>query len=237
MKGYFVFFVDDQIFFLVDLGPKVPLLFQSVGQDFQILLPVVTGFWREKRDIQIAGIVVNGATSAITTCHFDIFPVEQFSIGFDPGILMAADDHARIVPPEQHDVVVGEVEILVHPVFESEIGEDVPRLRYEHGLGQTILAAGGSRGAQIGRRCHRCGIFGHPGQQGAAAALPHEHRGEFGAFHCRINSEGHLGSLLLQRQTEKVLFESVTRRNSFRNKSLRKHGKCLYSTKLALVRR
>lgn len=138
-KGYFVLIIDDQVLFFVDFWVEIPLFLQSVGEDLQILFPVVPGLRAEEGYVKITPVVIDGASAGITASQLDAHLVQTVDVSLCPGVLVTSYDDAGVVPPQQHDVVVGEVQVLIHPVLKSQIGVDISALRDEHGLGDAFV--------------------------------------------------------------------------------------------------
>lgn len=136
---HFEFALHDDIFLLVDYRLEAPLAEQSARDYLQVVAPVVALARREKRQVEIAGVVVDGAAAAVAPCHRDIVPLAPRDVALEPGILMAADDDARRVLPEQQNVVAAAVVVTVEPVLQGQVPVDVVRLRDEDGLFDLVL--------------------------------------------------------------------------------------------------
>uniref|UniRef100_A0A8D8QKA6 Uncharacterized protein n=1 Tax=Cacopsylla melanoneura TaxID=428564 RepID=A0A8D8QKA6_9HEMI len=63
---------------------------------------------------------------------------------------MAANHHTRVVSPQQHNVMISEVKVLVQPILQRQIGEDVAGLGDEDRLLNFGLIHV-NRGAGLGR--------------------------------------------------------------------------------------
>lgn len=119
---------------LIDGRVDSELSKESPHDQIQIILSVVVLFGREERQIKIASVVEDGSSSAVTTSQGNSRLRQVRQISFDPSVLMSADDDTRLVAPQQQNVLVCKVEILIEPIFQREVREYVGGLRDENGL-------------------------------------------------------------------------------------------------------
>jgi len=90
---------------------------QSVRDDVQIVSPIISFTWSKECQVEITIVMVNGTTAAISACQRNACLFGCLNITFKPGILMAAKNHTGIVPPEQQNMMLGEVKVAIQPVL------------------------------------------------------------------------------------------------------------------------
>lgn len=110
----------------------------------EVVLSVVSLARRKECAIEIIAIVINGPAAAVSAGEGDSFALQLTNVAFTERVLVASDHDARIVQPQHHDMVIAEVVVLVDPVLESEVREDVIRLADEHGLADGVFVVVGA---------------------------------------------------------------------------------------------
>jgi hypothetical protein len=108
-------------------------------QKIQIVLAVVAIAGREECTIEIVAVVIDGATAAVASGELNAGRFELTDVRFGEGILMATNDDARIVQPQHQNVVIAEIVVLVDPVLEGEVRENVIRLRNENRFSNRLI--------------------------------------------------------------------------------------------------
>lgn len=126
--------LNNDILSFVNDSFKAPLPKQGPGYNIEIVTAVISLFGREKREVQVAIVMINRASATISSGQFNAMVIKSRQVGLDPGVLVSANDHAGIVSPEQQNMMIGKVVVPVKPVLEREVGEDVPRLGDENGF-------------------------------------------------------------------------------------------------------
>lgn len=129
---HFIFILHDNIVSVVYDCVHAELSKEGSHDQLQIIFPIVIFLGRKERQVEIASIVIDRSASAVPTRqrYSDFGQIRN--IRLDPRILMSPDDHARIVAPQQQNMLIGKISILIHPILESQIGEYIVRLRYKH---------------------------------------------------------------------------------------------------------
>lgn len=107
---------------------------QSPRDDVQIVLAIVALARRKERAVQVAAIVVDGAAAAVASRQRHAGTAQLRHVRLAERILVATDDDARIVGPQHQHVMGAQIVVLVDPVLQCQIGENVVRLRDEHRL-------------------------------------------------------------------------------------------------------
>lgn len=102
---------------------------QSVCDDTEIIMSIVSVFSREEGQIEIAFVVVNGTATAISSRQIYAFLLGCVNVALEPGILMTTEHHARIVSIEEQHVVFGKVKAAIQPMLQRQIDEHVRGLR------------------------------------------------------------------------------------------------------------
>lgn len=95
------------------------------GEQAQVVLSIVAFAWREECAVEIVAIVKDGAAATIPSRELNAGRLQLTHIRLSEWILMSSDHHARIVDPQHENVMTSKVIVLVDPIFECEIGEDV----------------------------------------------------------------------------------------------------------------
>lgn len=106
---------------------RINSIFSVDGPRYQaeVVLSVVSFARCEERAIEIIAIVIDGPAAAVSPGEGDSSGLQLADVAFAERVLVASDHDARIVQPQHHDMVVAEVVVLVDPVLESEVREDV----------------------------------------------------------------------------------------------------------------
>lgn len=78
--------------------------------------------------------MINGTSSAIAPGQGNAALLDRWHIALNPGILMAPDDNAWVVFPEQQNMVLAKIVVAIEPVFQCQVGVDIPGLGYEDRL-------------------------------------------------------------------------------------------------------
>lgn len=84
---------------------------------------------REEGAVEVAEIVVDGAAAAVAPGQADAVARQVRQVGLGPRILVAADDDAGRVAPQQQHAPLVETPMAVHPVLQRQVREDVVALR------------------------------------------------------------------------------------------------------------
>lgn len=118
---------------------------QSVRDDPQVPLPVVRLLGGEEGQVEVPEVVENGAAAASPAGQRDPRPPHGRQVALTPGVLMAPDDHSRLVPPQQQDAALLQVHICLNPVLQCQVLVHVrgPGLQDQ----TSITAADGGGGA------------------------------------------------------------------------------------------
>lgn len=95
------------------------------GEQAQVVLSIVAFAWRKECAIEIVAIVKHRSTAAVASRKLNTGRFQLTHVRLVEWILMTTDDDARIVDPKHENVMIAKVIVLVDPVFECEIGEDV----------------------------------------------------------------------------------------------------------------
>lgn len=125
-----------------DFGVDAVLAVDGPRDQIQIVLSVIALSWGKERAVQVVAVVVDGAASAVAPCEFDSSRLQLAHVRLVEGILVAPDDHTRIIQPQHENVMVAKVVVLVDPVLEGEVGEDIVGLRDEHRFANRLLVLG-----------------------------------------------------------------------------------------------
>lgn len=161
---------------------RINPVFSVDGSSYQaqIVLSVVSLARREERAIEIIAIVIDGAAAAVSACECNSSALQLTDVALAERVLMASDHDARIVQPQHHDMVVAEVVVLVDPVLESEVREDVVRLADKHGLSDGVFVVEFRRLLVRDQR-RRC----RAGREAAGVRSARDPEQSFGLFqHC-----------------------------------------------------
>lgn len=106
--------------------------------EVQVVLAVVAFAGREEAAVQVVTVVIDGAAAAVSPCKLNASGCELTHIRLVERILMTANHHARVVQPQHENVMIAEVIVLVDPILESEVGEDVIGLTNEDRLADRL---------------------------------------------------------------------------------------------------
>lgn len=129
-----IFSIIHNVFSGVDFRLNIPLSFQSSRDDLQIVSSVISLPGGEKGHIEIPRIMIHSTSTTVTSCYLNTFIIQDTEVSFLPGILMTSNHHTRVVPPQKHHMMVGEIKVLIQPVLQGEVGEDIARLGDEYGF-------------------------------------------------------------------------------------------------------
>lgn len=99
-KGYFVFAIIHNIFSGVDLSLDIPFPLKSAWNDLQIMSSIVPLPGCEECNIQVARIMIDSASSTVTSCNLDTFIIESTQVSFLPRILVSSNHYTRVIPPQ-----------------------------------------------------------------------------------------------------------------------------------------
>lgn len=131
--------VQEDVIARADFGVDAVLAVNGARDQIQIVLAVVAFTWGEECAVEIVAVVVDGAAAAVSSCEADAGGFELTNVRLREGILMSSDNNARVIQPQHENVMVAEVVVLIDPVFEREVGEDIVGLRNENGLSDRLI--------------------------------------------------------------------------------------------------
>ncbi len=77
----------------------------GAADDVQVAAAVVVGLAREEGAVDVAHVVVDRPAAAVPPGQADLGPAEEGHVRLRPGVLVAADHHARAVPPQEQEVL------------------------------------------------------------------------------------------------------------------------------------
>lgn len=127
-----LFVAYNNIISIVYLRLDSPFPKKGPSDNIQIVLAIVALAGREEGAIKIAPIVIDSPTATIATGQSDATIDQVGDIRFGERILMTSNNNARIVGPQQEHMMIDKVEVLVEPILQCQVGEDIMRLRDEH---------------------------------------------------------------------------------------------------------
>lgn len=85
--------------------------------EIEIVLAVVAFARREERAVEVVAVVENRPAAAVPPRQLNARRLQLTHVGLAERILVAPDDHARIVQPQHENVMVAKVVVLVNPIF------------------------------------------------------------------------------------------------------------------------
>lgn len=144
--------VKDKIVSWRNFRVNVELPAEGIADDRKVGLSVVCVPRSEEGEVEVAEVVVDCTTTAVSSGKNDVAFGQGADVRLFPRILVAPNHHARLVFPQEKHPVLGKVVVLVHPVLERQVGEDVVRLGNEDGAGNSSLLRGESRTQGCPRR-------------------------------------------------------------------------------------
>ena len=101
------------------------------GYQIEIVLSVISFTRGKEGAIEIIAIMIDGAATAVSPCKFNASCCQLTNVAFTKRILMTSNDDAGIVQPQHQHVMISKVVVLIDPIFECQVCEDIVGLRDE----------------------------------------------------------------------------------------------------------
>lgn len=96
-------------------------LSQSLCDNFQVPLPVISLLGGEEGQVEVPEVMEDSPTTTPPPDQRDVRLPHGCKVALGPGILMASNDHGWLVPPEQQDAALLEIDVGVDPVLQSQV--------------------------------------------------------------------------------------------------------------------
>lgn len=94
-----------------------PFAEQGPGHNVQVVLAIVALSGREKGAVEVPKIMVHRSTATIAACKCYAAFHQLRNISLGEGILVATNDYARVVGPQQQHMVAAEIKVFVQPIL------------------------------------------------------------------------------------------------------------------------